>query len=243
MKISTVDLRTPNGRRVAFQVRDGTNDGGVAYTLTIGDEYRMKDRRVDGWVLDVGAHIGAFAIPVALDHPLARVIAIEAVPENCDLIEANARMNGVSVIVVRAAAARPGVATAPCHWGYRHHASVDDGYIAAHRFVGNTWVDQGEPEFGGEIPAISLDALTERYDIPEIDLLKIDCEGCEWAFLDSPMIGKVREITGEFHGGYTDDPGYVPDPASRIHELLDATHEVRITRPDPSVGLFEATRR
>src|SRR5206468_435266 len=101
-------------------------------------------------------------VSLALDHPDLRIVAVEAVPENADLIEANVIRNGVSerVTVVRAFAAAPGTSEAICHYGYRHEPSADDGYVSAHRFVGNTWGavgEAGDPEFRSVMPAVSLD--------------------------------------------------------------------------------------
>jgi FkbM family methyltransferase len=65
---------------------------------------------------------------------------------------------------------------------------------------------------GGEsekVPTVSL------ADLPDIDFLKIDCEGCEYTFLDTPAVSRVTEIRGEFHDGF-----------ARIRTLLDPTHDV-----------------
>jgi FkbM family methyltransferase len=237
---------TPNGRPLPVSVRDGTNDADVTIGLNVwgevrGDEYRMTGRALSGWVIDVGAHIGAFSIPTALDHPDVQVIAVEAVPENADLIEQNATRNRVTdrVHLVRAYAARPGVGSAICHYGYRHDEAVSDGYISAHRFVAGTFAGRGDPEFSPEITATSLDALLARFGIDDVALLKIDCEGCEWAFLDTPAVAKVQTIIGEYHGGLTG----VENPQGAILDLLGRTHEVTFWNEEPVVGLFEAVRR
>lgn len=244
--IDMVSLTTPRGSAVTFAVRPGTNDENVCLALTMGDEYRMRKRQLTGYAIDVGAHIGAWAIPAVLDNPSLHVLAIEAVPENCDLLRENIRHNHVEdrVTVIQAAAARPGDATAVCHWGYTKHDSGDDGYVSAHRFVGNTWADQGEPEFGGEMEAVSLDDLIERYALTSVSLLKIDCEGCEWAFLDSPAISEVTEVIGEYHGGYTGHESYHGgNAAADMVALLSPTHDVTLWNQEPIIGLFNAVRR
>ncbi len=243
-------MTTPGGRQVTFVCRDGTNDANIAISLNswdgkLVDEYRMRDRRLSGWAIDVGAHIGALAVSLALDHPDLQVLAIEGVPENAALAAENAERNGVSerVHVIQAFAAAPGTKTGICHYGYRKVEGVEDGYIMAHRFIGGTWGNNGEggaPEFNVTIPAVNLDGLLAQYAIDEVAIMKLDCEGCEWAFLDTPAVAKVQNIVGEYHGRVT----MAVDPVSQLRILLGATHDV--TAWDESridMGLFEAVRR
>jgi FkbM family methyltransferase len=230
---------------LGFLCRDGTNDAPAVAACFAADEYHIRERKLSGWAIDVGAHIGTVAILMARQFPDLRVLAVEAVPDNSDLLERNiARFGyGERITSIRAWAARPNELTGICHYGYRHRDAESDDYVSQHRFVGNTWIDLGEPEFSVEMPAVSLDALLETYAIDEVSLLKIDCEGCEWAFLDTPAIAKVHTISGEYHGGYPGHPNFHINPMVEIMALLDATHNVKILTNDPSVGLFEATRR
>lgn len=230
---------------LGFLCRDGTSDVSAVAACFAEDEYDIRGRKLTGWAIDVGAHIGTVAILMARQFPDLRVLAVEAVPENSDLLERNvARFGyGERITSIRAWAARPNELTGTCHYGYRHRDAESDSYIAQHRFIGNTWIDMGEPEFSVEMPAVSLDSLLETYGIDEVSLLKIDCEGCEWAFLDTPVVAKVQTITGEFHGGYPGHPNHHVDPMGEIAAMLAATHTVKILTSDPSVGLFEAARR
>lgn len=223
-----------------FRTRDGTTDASAVYALA-ADEYRLSHRRFSGWAIDVGAHIGTVAISLARQNPGLRVIAVEAVPENADLLEHNVDVARLRerVSVVRAWAGSPNDLTGVCHYGYRHRESENDGYVRAHRYVGGTFGDTGDPEFSLELPAISLDSLMAKYSIDDVALIKIDCEGCEWAFLDSPSIGRVETIVGEYHGGLSGQEA----PQVRLLDLLGATHTVHFWNPDETViGLFEAQR-
>jgi hypothetical protein len=62
----------------------------------------------------------------------------------------------------------------------------------------------------GKVPMVSLDTVATRCG-GCIDLLKLDCEGSEWAILEnSAAIDCVNEITMEYHlwarpGSTTDD--------------------------------------
>jgi FkbM family methyltransferase len=206
-----------------FTCRDGTIDANIAIGLnlwggTVGDEYRMMDRQLSGWALDIGSHIGALAISAAVDHPDLQVIAVEVVPESADLIRQNAKRNHVAdrVHVVNAAAGAPGQTTMRCHWGYTSREPESPNYVSAHRLIAETWAGFGKPEFARDMPVVSLDVL------------------------NTPAVAKVGTIVGEFHAG---DLTHVPDGRGRLRELLGATHDIEWWREEPIIGTFEAVRR
>jgi hypothetical protein len=81
-------------------------------------------------------------------------------------------------------------------------------------------------------PAVSLDSLLAKYGIDRVALLKIDCEGCEYQFLDTPAVARVDRILGEFHRR-----------PEGIMALLAATHDVTIRLDRGGVGIFDAVLR
>lgn len=226
-----------------FLTRNGTTDANAVYALAT-DEYRLVGRELSGWAIDIGAHIGTVALTLARFNPNLHVLAVEAVPENSDLLEQNIARAKLDdrVTSLRAYAAKPGTVTGTCHYGYRHRVEESEGYVAAHRFIGGTWRNFAEPEFSVEMPTVSLDSLMTTYDIDDLAFLKIDCEGCEWAFLDTDL-SRVRTVVGEYHGGYSGTDDYQPHPQDRIIELLEPTHDITFWSDEPVVGLFEALRR
>ena len=57
-----------------------------------------------------------------------------------------------------------------------------------------------------EVKTMSLENLMTEYGLAEIDLLKMDCEGCEYLVLEKTpvhVLNRVREIILEFHQGGT----------------------------------------
>lgn len=227
-----------------FWCRDGTVDANAVYTLA-DDEYRLWHRQWSGWAIDVGAQIGTIGITLARRNPDLRVICVEAVPESSDLLERNIEGFGVGdrVFSERAWAGAPGQTTGTCFYGYRGGDVESDSYVSAHRYVGNTWQNLRDPESRVELPAVSLPGLMASYGIDDVAVLKIDCEGCEWSFLDTPVVGFVGVIAGEYHGGYPGHPAHQPDPVGRIRELLEPTHDLTFYSDVAPVGTFEAVRR
>ena len=214
---------TPGGHQVTMEYRDDTSDWNTISSILTHDEYTMP-RGLSGVIIDVGSHIGAFAIGAALDNPDAAVIAIEALPENVALIRRNSALNAAGVVVMERAAGTDG--------RIRYGSRVSD-FEAQHYFIGGgVWQDNPDATTI-DVPTLSLSRVAEQFG--PITFLKIDCEGCEWSFLDDPAVAEVDEIAGEYH------PRGGMGPA-RIRELLEPTHVVTLDDAEP-FGPFRAVRR
>lgn len=198
---------TPAGHQVTMEYRDDTSDWNTIASILTHDEYAMP-RGLTGVILDVGSHIGAFAVGAALDNPESNVIAIEALPENVELIVRNAALNNANVTVHHRAAGTD---------GRIRYGSVVSDFEAQHYYIGGgVWQDDPSATVI-EVPTTTLADFTDG-TLP-IAFLKIDCEGCEWSFLDHPFVRVIGEIAGEYH------PRGGMGPA-RIRELLEPTHLV-----------------
>lgn len=220
-----IDFTTPRGRRAVFEVRPDTTDWMTVNACCTEDEYGLGASAWTGIALDVGAHIGGVSVMLAIDNPTLSVVAIEALPENAALCGANAIKNGVDdrVTVLQAGAGCETVA----------YGSTETAFAAAHRYIANgDW--QTVPEARRlRVPPLSLSDLVGWHG--PFSLLKIDCEGCEWSFLDDPAVAEVAEIRGEYHPR----DGHGP---ARLRELLEPTHIVHCDDGAP-FGPFRAVRR
>ena len=59
------------------------------------------------------------------------------------------------------------------------------------------------------VETTTLDSLIEKYGLPKVDLLKLDCEGCEYPVLRSMMketFSRIGEVIMEYHDGPKDLP-------------------------------------
>jgi FkbM family methyltransferase len=220
---TTVEVETPGGNYARYSCRDGTNDGDIVRAVVGGDEYRLAGRDFRGLVIDVGAHIGSVTIAVALDYPEATVVALEPVPENFAALCLNLQLNQVYARVFPLGRAG----------GYDGTSRVAYGFPGSHRYIGNEQ-DDATADVVDEFRSESLSKLLASFGHDEAAFVKIDCEGCEWAFLSDPAIGRVREIAGEVHRGDG------PDEFARIVGLLEETHDVQVDR---ARYLFQAVRR
>jgi len=134
-------------------------------------------------IYDVGAHIGTFAIPLAIAAgENGQVIAIEADAESFVLL----RQNLISLGLQGRVTARLGVAGG-C--GARYRRVRVDRHTSATYFMPDAE--------GAAIPAIVLDDLRDRSEPRRrVAVIKIDVEGMELAVLRSAerMIGRDRPV-------------------------------------------------
>lgn len=214
---------TPTGIPIHVTTRDRTNDAMVATSIIVEDEYGLLGLNLTGTALDIGAHIGAASLLLAAEYPYLKIIAVEPIPENVELLRANALLNGwdrrIRVIEGMAGPAGP--------VAYRYGGSE---MAEMHTFIGNQPMPANTTQTIINPPGLSLGDLFDLATTP-IALVKLDCEGCEYATLRDPRTRDVPLIVGEYHRGTTG-----------ILEALDATHTVTFGGGEHD-GLFRAVRR
>jgi len=228
---------------IRWNYREDSSDLSVINSTAIHDEYDLHELPpLDGWALDVGAHIGSVCIPLALDHPSLTVLAIEALADNVEMLEKNVTDNGLEgrvLVLHRAIGDFDGPTSV---WSrFKNIEGVADPYLYDNRFIGNIYNKPGkhpEAEYHTEeVESITLSTLLDGYGITEVAFTKTDCEGGEWALLEDPAVDRLRYIVGEYHDRTEND----------LYETLHATHEVT-TWPaaeehDAGIGLFMAVTR
>lgn len=190
---------TPGGRTAAMEVRPDTNDWNVMQSCLAEDEYRVSELPpIEGWALDIGAHIGGATVALALAHPNASVLAVEPLPANARLLRRNVAMNGLAgrVAVVEAA-----VGAAEVRHGFTGSEAAEH-----YQFIGNLTLQRdGAPE---RIECDGFETLACRKLRPadllaaarvdRFDFVKIDCEGGEWEV--APELHTLsHRAAGEWH--------------------------------------------
>lgn len=125
-------------------------------------------------VYDIGAHIGAFAVPLAAAAGEAgRLVAVEAHADNYDRLLRNLDARGL---------------LSPSRGARAVHAGIGGpGKFAAQKLAGDTgaaWF-RSDPAAQSGPPSVSLNALHDAQGGGRVDLVKIDIEGMELAALRS----------------------------------------------------------
>lgn len=224
---------TPNGRPISLHIRGDTNDGAMVQGILSTDEYELKGLKLEGWALDIGAHVGAVTFALAADHPNLRIIAVEPVPDNAALLRESVASNGLAerVFIEEAAAGPVGTSTLPCHYAYTAGNS-DANYVEQNRFVGNLWRKGTGTGTAIDSPVVTIPGLMRKYHVADFRFAKIDCEGCEWKFLKGTA-RHIQEIVGEWHDRRWD----------AVQRLLGATHDLELVTDYGGSGIFRAGRR
>lgn len=144
-------------------------------------------------VVDIGANIGAASIWFARQSP-GRILAVEPATDTCTRLEDNLRRNR---LLSRVDVFQAAVGDAPGH--ARMETATGVGRFANNSRLRRTVsaVDAGP----NTVPQVDLDMVVERAG-SSIDLMKIDCEGGEYAFLTGASTSALKRISiliGEYH--------------------------------------------
>jgi FkbM family methyltransferase len=184
-------------------------------------------------VVDIGAHIGSFSLLAQLKGA-AMVLAYEAERSNFEMLLIN--LEGSNVVKASNAAVwRSGAG--PLQLRYQH--SLDP------LNTGGGTVFSAE---GQLVNAVAFDDVLST--VPAVDLLKIDCEGSEYAILGtSTELCRVREIVGEYHNltfhipDFARIPGFSTYTGSALALHLESEgFTVRTASVTRDLGKFHAWR-
>jgi len=210
----------------------------VLTDVVLDDCYDVQghlDGLFPGVIVDIGAHIGAFALMCRRWFGAdVEYHGIEAHPLNWELLRRNVKRFGW----------RPVQA---------HYAAIDycvDGALLLDSFVlggtatgGSRVVAPGEEHltWGHPFAASPLDCTVSTLEefcwdegIQQIDLLKLDCEGSEHRIVDH-FCGwhAVRTVVGEYHGREDWERRIKAHPV-----LCDWRYTELSRRNDKSIGIF-----
>lgn len=126
-------------------------------------------------VLDVGSHIGTFALVAAEANRQARVVAVEVEPHNFELLQRHATAFPNLVAVQAAIASREG------RMWFAPGGENDGG--------GRVSAEQPADPRGYAVETCTLEQLCRRQQLDTVDLMKLDVEGFEYELIvpDSPF--------------------------------------------------------
>jgi FkbM family methyltransferase len=235
----------PNGVHANFVFRPDTADENTINATFKEDEYHFVNfpPAPGEWMIDAGGYVGSTALLYAKLFPSARVICIEPLPENLEIIENNVRRNGLQDRITILPLALSGVDGEIVKIFYR-----DDSLVGKiHRFVGSAYMNYHETvsdEFAA-VKSVSLNKIIDVYKIPSIRLLKMDIEGSENAALQGMTIEtlqKIQTIVGEYHN--VDRPGEIA-PRTLLYRLVEQMFEDKSTQKETETWgafLFEKRR-
>jgi FkbM family methyltransferase len=187
-------------------------------------EYRSASDHV---IIDVGAHIGTFALVASKTVPAGRVYAIEACEESCNLIRINVALNKLSNVDVThlALSDRKGTCTLYYDSGNWGHSIM--AQLSSH---------------GEEVTTDTLGAFMDAKGIAHCDYIKFNCEGAEFPILlssSSQVLSRIDTMVILFHG----DLSKGHSETELCAHLQQCGFETTVRKRSPERGWMIATRR
>lgn len=220
---------------VPLTVRTHSNDAWIAVEVQKTYAPDLIDYKTIKAVVDVGAHIGSFSAWVKQQSPDAKVIAIEANPDNASL----ARQNLMDLDGVTVKEARCGYEAGPLEmWSDPKNTGAHTLYPA-----GQTLIRRGDdmsehhPYEGDSVTLESVLGIVDN--TAENTVLKLDCEGGEFDILshaELTTLARFTWIVGEYHA----DLGDIQTAAGRLADSFDL---VRLQPTSSNLGVFVFKRR
>jgi len=185
-----INLRHPP---LQIQVRGAMDIWSVKETFLDSFYTRYGVSIQNGWkVLDIGAGVGDFSLYAAYGNPQTVVYAYEPFPDSYKLMIKNLTMNAIDNVMA-----------------FQQAIWSQNGRLALDLSAGEPLQIMSKgPELAGEyrdaitVQAYSLDQVLQNHEIGVVNLLKMDCEGAEYAILlgaSGQVIAKIERIIMEYH--------------------------------------------
>jgi FkbM family methyltransferase len=226
-----VRLRQP---RITLNIRGAMDLWAVKETFLDAFYTRYGAAVQDGWtVVDIGAGVGDFSILSAYSHPNTKVFAYEPFPDSFQLLEKNLAQNGLKNVTAFQSAV----------WGEKGTLSLDLSGGEPLQLTSHDAEVQEEQGRMISVQAVTLEDILGGQGIERIDLLKLDCEGAEYAILmdvSKKVLDRIERIVMEVHDldaernhhvlfSFLDDSGYrVKWHPNIVHDELGYLYASRV---------------
>lgn len=156
-------------------------------------------------IVDLGANIGLAAMFLAAKHPEARVLCVEPVAENVEILELNNSLNRLDIEVLQAAVDdTPGeVELFPNEW-WSSSTIVADVANAREGNAGR--MEQPLALDRQRVRAATIPQLMDEHGMDRIDVMKMDIEGAEAGIMagDLDWLDRVGVLIIEIHRKYVE---------------------------------------
>lgn len=184
-------VRTRN-THVDLWVRSGTTDLDLL-GMILGSQgmYELPDAVEPKVIFDIGANIGIASVYFAMRYPKATIYSFEPLPDNQHLLQRNTEIFANIHIMPFGLSDKAGTFT---------YCMSNN----ANSYGGGTFCNVGhDPERSIELPVKTAAAVINDLGIDQVDILKIDTEGSEFAILQGipeNIVTTAQAYIGELHG-------------------------------------------
>jgi FkbM family methyltransferase len=225
VKSEYVVLEIRNGTKIMLRVN--STDLMAFTNVWLLREYSKSGFKIknDDLVIDIGAHIGLFALFAAQFCKNGTIYCFEPVKENFDLLKSNLDLNNIrNVVAVNAA------------------VSVNTGVVTIYLNedeAGHSMHVMGSKQI--QVKSLSLQDIFNSNKLERCDFLKIDCEGEEYEIINSlsmPYFNKISKMCIEYHFADT-KPHLLQDMTKKLQAL---SYTVTTRNVLPGIGFMYAKK-
>jgi FkbM family methyltransferase len=207
---------SPFGQKILY--RPNTLDKLVLWEQWGAKDYQTVAVKAGDIVVEIGGHIGTSSLNYShLVGPTGMVYAIEALPENFEILTRNIARNGITNVKAF------------------HLAIVGDPDLKEITLNTNPYNSGGHSIFKMSVaetarsvtPAMTLERFVAEEGIPRIDILQMDIEGAEFDILlnsDKALLASIPQIMFEYHDAYA-KPRTHAELIALLRGLGFTTHE------------------
>lgn len=174
-----------------FRVRTAMDVWSVKETF-IDEFYKIFGTAIENnWtIVDIGAGIGEFCIYAAHGYPNNKIYAFEPFDGSFALLQKNLQLNQIENVYPICNAINDS----------NEPMTIQRPTSQPLQFVTTASTDNQID--GNTIQSITLEQAWSFYNIDECNLLKLDCEGCEYAVLlnaSDGILNSIQRIVMEYH--------------------------------------------
>lgn len=170
----------------------------VSEELNAENEYNFKNInfKEGDCVVDIGGNIGMISIFLAKKFPFLKIYAFEPVKENYENFLKNIKLNNIpdGIITVENKAVTKD--------GRKINMSINPTNKGGSSISDVISVGAITQEENCNIDSITLEDIFKKYNIENLKLLKIDCEGSEYEIIyntKEEILRSIEHVRGEFH--------------------------------------------
>lgn len=198
MKIQKTLVFNNNSYHVCIDTSDPSGEGCIR-EIFFNNEYILENfKNLQSNIIDIGANCGMASIILAKQNPNSIIYAFEPDYNTFLLLKENVSLNNLqnvkffNLAVSDSSNKKLILYKHPDYSGGNTTCSEDQSF--------KTFFNKDINKV--EVDCISFDDIIQQFNIDQVELLKIDCEGAEYEIIYNSKyirMKKVKNIVGEFH--------------------------------------------
>lgn len=226
IKREHVILKTRSGIKIKLRVH--STDFMAFTNIWLLEEYNKPDFRIrdNDIIIDIGSHVGFFALYAYQFCKNGKIYCFEPVTENFKILQENLELNNIQNVSIKKCAIsdKNDIVTI--------YLNEDDS--------GHSMYDTSSESI--QVPSISLKDIIDSNNLDKCDLIKIDCEGGEYEIINSlpdSYFCKINKMCIEYH--FADEKPILIKKLAQ--KLLSLSFEINTKSVSDGLGYLYALRK